>query len=290
MSWRSLRVRSSNGRDRLLAALFAAGSGGVQEEGDALITHFPESADLAALTARLRELEPDAAIEVADTPAVDWSEAWKGAVRARTIGALTIMPPWEGRRTRDEGREEQFLVPHPSSLVPPNLTVIIDPGMAFGTGEHATTRGVLALMQRVVRQGDRVADLGAGSAILSIAAVRLGAAWAAAIESDPEAIGNAVENVARNDVAGRVAVLEGDARVFLLLVAPVRVVFANIISSVLLDLLDEIAAALSDDGVAILSGILVAERSAMLDAFAADWRVLDELEDEGWWTVTIARR
>ena len=73
--------------------------------------------------------------------------------------------------------------------------------MAFGTGEHATTRGVMRLMQDVIRAGDIVADLGAGSAVLAIAAAKLGAARVAAIELDPDAIGNAEENVARNGVA-----------------------------------------------------------------------------------------
>jgi ribosomal protein L11 methylase PrmA len=79
---------------------------------------------------------------------------------------------------------------------------VIDPGMAFGTGDHPTTRGVVRLMQGAVRPGDLVADLGAGSAVLSIAAIKLGAARAAAIEFDPDAIGNAEENVARNGAPG----------------------------------------------------------------------------------------
>ena len=107
----------------------------------------------------------------------------------------------------------------------------------------------------MVRSGDRVADLGTGSAVLAIAAAKLGASRVAAIELDHDAIGNAEENVKRNGVSDRVTIIEGDASLLLPLVAPLRVITANIISSVLSQMLPAIAAALSPDGQAILSGI-----------------------------------
>jgi ribosomal protein L11 methyltransferase len=177
-----------------------------------------------------------------------------------------------------------------SAGLDPARTIVIDPGMAFGTGEHATTRGVIRLLQRVVQPGDHVADLGAGSAVLAIAAAKLGASRVAAIELDHDAIGNAEENVARNDVADRVTVIEGDAATLLPLVAPVNVITANIISSVLLELLPVMARALATDGHAILSGILSVEREAMLGAIQANWRVDAEDEEDNWWSATISRR
>ncbi len=275
MSWRSLRVRAGADRDAVLAALFAAGSAGVQEDAESLVTHFPAGIDVEALAESIRALAPQAAIEIGETPDVDWSRAWRGGLHAHRIGTLTIAPPWLEVEARG---------------VDGAPAIVIDPGMAFGTGEHATTRGVLALMQRVIRPGDRVADIGAGSAILAIAAARLGAEWVAAIESDADAIGNAEENVARNAVADRVHVLDGDALVLLPLVQPVRVVLANIISSVLLQLMPTIGAALSLDGEAILSGILATERHMVLAALAPEWRIRHELEEGSWWTVAIARR
>jgi ribosomal protein L11 methyltransferase len=141
-----------------------------------------------------------------------------------------------------------------------------------------------------VQPGDTVADLGAGSAVLAIAAARLGARRVAAIEMDPDAIGNAELNVVRNDVADRVTVLEGDAAVLLPLVAPVRVILANIISSVITALLPTIGAALEDGGALILSGVLVTERAALLDVLErAGWAVeADDVEGE-WWSA-LARR
>ena len=91
--------------------------------------------------------------------------------------------------------------------------LVIPAGAAFGTGEHATTRGVMRLLPKVLRAGDTVADLGAGSAALSIAAAKLGAARVAALEFDHDAIENAEENVERNGVRDRVRVIEGDALV-----------------------------------------------------------------------------
>lgn len=271
MTWRSVRVRAMADRDAVLAALFDAGSGGVQDEGESLVTHFPDETDLEVLSARIRAASPGAEVEVAEAPPVNL-EAWAIGVRAHTIGSLTIAPPW--------------LAPGGADA----RTIVIDPAMAFGTGEHATTRGVIALLPDVLRPGDRVADLGAGSAILSIAAVRLGAAWAAAIEMDPDAIGNAEENVARNGVADRVHVIEGDAALVLPLVRPVRVVLANIISSVLLELMPVIGEALTPDGAAILSGILATEREHMVRALEAEWRITAEVEAEEWWSVAIERR
>jgi ribosomal protein L11 methyltransferase len=204
--------------------------------------------------------------------AVDWTEGWKALIGAHTLGALDVVPPWLA-----DGRD-------------PARTVVIDPGMAFGTGDHPTTRGVVRLMADAVRPGDVVADLGAGSAVLAIAAVKLGAARAAAIEFDPDAIGNAEENAARNGVADRVVVIEGDAGVLLPLVAPVRLVLANIISSVLTALLPAIADALAPGGDVILSGILWEERDHMLAVLSdGGWRVVAEDREDAWWSVRVAR-
>ena len=172
----------------------------------------------------------------------------------------------------------------------PASTIVIDPAMAFGTGEHATTRGVVRLMQRIITSESTVADLGAGSAVLSIAAAKLGAARAIAIELDHDAAGNASENIRINDVSGRVHFVEGDAFAILPLVAPVSVVFANILSSVLVELLPIIHDSLAPGGHAILSGILFEEREMMLDEIGrGDWRVEAEDSEEEWWSVLISR-
>jgi ribosomal protein L11 methyltransferase len=273
VNWLSVRVHPGEARDAVLAAMFELGSMGVQEAGEELITHFPEDVDAAAVVAAVLLAAPNARVSASLVPAVDWTEEWKKGVGAHELGALAIVPPWLA-----EGRD-------------PARTIVIEPEMAFGTGEHQTTRGVVRLLPAIIRKGDRVADLGAGSAVLAIAAAKLGAARVTAIELDHDAIANANENVERNGVGEVVTVLEGDAALLLPLVAPVRVILANIISSVLLELLPAIESALTEDGEAVLSGILVEERDAMLASLAErEWRVVDEDVEGMWWTARITLR
>jgi ribosomal protein L11 methyltransferase len=273
VNWLSVRVTAGDAREAALAALFDLGSLGVHEAGEELVTHFPEETDAAGVVAAVLYAAPHARVSAALIPAVDWAEEWKKGVGAHELGALSIVPPW-----LSEGRD-------------PARTIVIEPEMAFGTGEHQTTRGVVRLLPELIRRGDRVADLGAGSAVLAIAAAKLGAGRVTAIELDHDAIANANENVERNGVQHVVTVIEGDAALLLPLVAPVRVVLANIISSVLIELLPAIAAALTEDGAAVLSGILVEERAAMLaELDDRGWRVVAEDVEGMWWTVRISRR
>jgi ribosomal protein L11 methyltransferase len=162
--------------------------------------------------------------------------------------------------------------------------------MAFGTGEHATTRGVTRLMQKLSPMPPNVADIGAGSAVLSICAAKLGATRVVAVEIDEDAIGNAQENVRANHVEDRVHVIQGDAAVVLPLLAPVDLILANIISSVLKDLLPVVSDSLSPGGHAILSGILESESDDMLDEIRnGGWTVIADDREDAWWSVLIAR-
>lgn len=263
-------------RDAVSAALFAAGAEGLQEDGEALVTVLaagPSPTILDAFVTAARAVDEACRVDVSMLPDVDWSEAWRVRIGVHELGALTIAPPWLA-----DGRDL-------------TRTIVIDPEMAFGTGEHETTRCVVRLMPQVIRAGDTVADLGAGSAVLAIAAAKLGAARVAAIELDPDAIANAEHNVMTNGVSARVTVLEGDAAVLLPLVAPVRVVLANILSSVIATLLPVIGASLSAEGTAIFSGILVSERDAVCAALAAagGWVVTQEISEGEWWAVVVER-
>jgi len=272
MSWLSVRVVPARERDAALAALFAAGAQGVQEDGVALVTHFPPEADIEGVARRVRDADPGADVTLGRTPDTDWSEMWKSLLSVQEVGALRIAPPWL------------------AAELDPAHTVVIDPGMAFGTGDHPTTRSVTRLMQQLRLDGARVADLGAGSAVLSIAAAKLGAQVVTAIELDPDAIGNATENVERNGVSDVVHVVEGDAGVLLPLIAPVDVVLANIQSSVHEVLLPVMRDALDRGGKAILSGILSEERETILASLTTGWAVDDEDVEDIWWSATISPR
>ncbi|MDQ3697016.1 MAG: 50S ribosomal protein L11 methyltransferase, partial [Gemmatimonadota bacterium] len=250
------------------------GAGGVQEEGDALLTFLPEDTDLARVRDAVARAGGRAMLERTALGEVDWSGQWAPRVKAHRVGRVAIAPPWLAADVADAEH-----------------VVIVEPAMAFGTGEHPTTRGVVWLMQAVVRPGDAVADLGAGSAVLSIVAAKLGATRVFAIEMDGDAIGNAEENVRRNDVAERIRVLHGEASTLLQLVAPVRVILANIISTVLVELLPSMRGALAPDGCAIVSGILQEERAAFLEALARRrWASVADEGEGDWWSTAIVPR
>jgi len=272
-SWVTVRVYPGSHREAAIAAMFDSGAEGVQELSDSVITHVRDQSAANAMLCAVMMASADARVDTAPLDAVDWTEQWKQGIHPHRLGGLTVAPPW-----------------HAADL-DPLTSIIIEPAMAFGTGEHATTRGVIRLLQRVGCRGDRVADLGAGSAVLAIAAAKLDALHVTAIELDADAISNAEENIERNGVADRVTVIEGDAASLLPLVAPVRVITANILSSVLIDLLPTITGSLTSDGVAILSGILVAERDEMAAAIrAAAYRIELEDDEDGWWSAAIVRR
>jgi ribosomal protein L11 methyltransferase len=271
LSWIALRITPASNREGVIAALFESGSQGVQEDGAYVVTHFPDDAPIDAIREAVIHADPLADIRLADAPETDYSQ-WRASVSSHRVGDLVIAPPW---------------LAHASDA---RRTIIVDPVMAFGTGEHASTRGAMRLMQGVVRTGDVVADLGAGSAVLSIAAAKLGAGGVIAIEIDHDAIENAEENVLANGVEDRVDIIEGDAGILLPLLAPVRVVLANIISSVLIPLLPTIRASLASGGQAILAGILSEEREAMLSALEADWKIEREDTEDVWWSLQIAPR
>ena len=272
MSWLAVRVAgaSAAARDAISAALIGAGAAGVQEERDTLITYLPGDAPLDAVRGAVAA-DAGATLELRAAPQSETERSWATAVGLSRAGRVIVAPPWLAQPADAD-----------------DIVVVIDPAMAFGTGEHPTTRGVLRVMQHVIRKGDRVADLGAGSAVLSIAAAKLGASRVAAIEVDPDAIGNAEANVAANSVSDRVIVIEGDAAALLPHVAPVRVILANIISSVLEALLAPMRAALTADGVAILSGLLLDERERFGYRLERDgWRVEQEDVEDTWWTVAV---
>src|SRR5690554_6265922 len=149
-----LVVSSSADRAALVEELVALGGGAVEERDDRLITYVVPPADAEAFVAeadaRLREAAPDGGfrLEWRWRENEDWLEAWRRGLKPRRIGRLVVTPSWE---SPDLGEGD--------------LAVVIDPEMAFGTGEHASTRGVLRLLQQAFRAGDRVLDVGAGSAI-----------------------------------------------------------------------------------------------------------------------------
>jgi ribosomal protein L11 methyltransferase len=276
MTWWAIDVRTvPERRERTSAWLVAHTGQAVEERDDGTLVTFAEDEPAAtALIAALAAAE-GAPVDAEPRPLepVDWSIRWREGLGSRRFGRLTVMPSW----IADAGR-------------PDTTTVVLDPENAFGSGEHGSTRAALVLLERHLRPGDRVLDLGSGSGILTIAAAKLGAARAVGIENDPEANLVALRNAERNAVGGQVEFLDGDAADLTRLLGPADLVLSNILRTVNLTLLPAIAAALGPGALAIFSGMEPAE-SALFRAelVAAGFAVRDELEDAGWWAVAAAR-
>ena len=271
--WRTIRVHASDDESRqaMVAALFAAGAAGVHEHETTLITQVPTVADLAPVHAEAAA-HLGVRVDVEELGEVDWSEAWPTQVGVQRLGPITIAPPWLADSVTDDTE-----------------LIVIEPGMAFGTGEHPSTRLVVRLLPSVLRQGDSVADLGAGSAVLAICAARLGAQRVFAIETEADSIPNAEENVARNGVSDRVVVLHGSAEALLPAVAPVRLILANILSSVLVELAPAMRRALAPGGEVVMSGVLVSERDALLATLTeSGWQLNGEMAEGDWWSGIVA--
>ncbi len=263
-------------------ALVARGSLAVQEEDGAVVAYLPEPRDAEGcvdeLRAALARELPAAAVPELEwrwQDNEDWSARWREGLAPRQVTERIVVKPtwteWE---------------PKPGQVV-----VDVDPQMAFGTGEHATTRGCLRLLDDALRPGERVLDVGSGSAILAIAAAKLGAREAIAVEYDPDANLNARENLEGNGVESRVEIVEAMADAGLLAgLGRFDLVLANILSGVIRPLLPAFREALggSPDGRLIVSGILRTEAAEVVrDAEAAGFRVCEVDEEEEWWSALL---
>ena len=237
---------------------------------------FPESADTDALAksvdlylAALESLGFAAAggpamTEVADT---DWTQAWRAHFAPVPIGRrLLVAPPWDAAPPAD-GR----------------VVLTLEPGRAFGTGQHGTTAGCLELLETIVEraQPTRAIDLGTGSGILAIAAARLGVPHVLAIDSDPDAVTAASANVERNELRERVTCEGADAAA--LDAEPAPLVLANLLAAAHRALAPCYARLVATGGTLVAGGCLDAEADDVVAALAAHgFRRVDARSIEGW--------
>jgi ribosomal protein L11 methyltransferase len=236
------------------------------EAGTALRAFFAESSERDAAVTELRQRYPSAVIEAADVSDEDWAARSQASLTAIRAGALTIAPPWD--------------VPADRSGV-----IVILPSMGFGTGHHATTRLCLTALQNVNVHGSTVVDVGTGSGVLALAAAKLGASRVLAIDNDPDAISNALENRDLNDldVEFRCEGIE-DAQAS----GPFDVLLANLTGGVLIKYARALQKLTRPGGQLILSGLREEEGPDVLRAFEADLATR-QIED-GWVALVLTQR
>jgi ribosomal protein L11 methyltransferase len=272
--WWAIDVRTGpEQRDAVGAWLVRYTGQAVEERADGtLVTFAPDEPAAEALIAAVRAHAGPVAAERRPLDRVDWSVRWRDGLGPRRFGRLTVVPSWL-----------------PEAAEPSAATVVLDPETAFGSGEHGSTRAALALLERHLRAGDRVIDLGSGSGILAIAAAKLGASRAVGIEIDGEANDVAARNAARNGVADRVEFLTGDAGDVAPLVGPANLVISNILRTVNVVLFPAIRAAARQGGLVIFSGMERAEAAEFRPALRdAGFEAQDEAVDADWWAVAAA--
>ena len=287
MDWLEICVVAAAADEEAVSDVLREHAGGVAIEEDgagqgtlSLRVYLPRDARLPARSRALRRAlshldlsQPLTVLRGRTVHEEDWANAWKRHFHVQRVGRLVIRPRW--RRYRARAGE---------------AVITLDPGMAFGTGQHPTTRMCLLALQERVTARWRILDLGAGSGILAIAAALLGASEVVALDTDPLAVDIARANVGANGVEDRVSVAEGSLggawpldgaweRQF-------DCVVANISSATIIELAEELVGALAAGGLGIAGGIseerVDACRSALEHAGAritaamseGDWRTL----------------
>ena len=203
----------------------------------------------------------------------DWADSWKQYYKPIPLGKITVVPAWESYEPKDG-----------------EVIIRMDPGMAFGTGTHETTRLVIRMMQDESLNGKRVLDVGTGSGILSIAASKLGAAWCNAYDIDPVAVKVAREN-AKDGGCDNVTVEQSD------LLADVDLsggrydfCVANIVSDIIIRMMPELSTYVKDGAPVILSGIIESRADEVRTSVTENgYKIVRELYENDWVGMLIVR-
>lgn len=205
-------------------------------------------------------------------PETDWSKAWKRHLRVLRIGRkIVICPSWLSHTPREE-----------------EVVIILDPGMAFGTGLHPSTQMCLEALEEHIRPGERVLDLGTGSGILAIAAAKLGAGRVLALDNDPQAVAVARQNVRSNGVAGRVRVARGSLAQA---IGRFDLIVVNILARVIIEMIEGgLGRRLATGGRLVMAGLIVEQEQEVRAALQrAGLHVTGRQQREDWVALEAGR-
>ncbi len=207
------------------------------------------------------------AIEMNKCKEEDWINNWKKYFHPIKVGKnILICPTWEECEQNSERK-----------------VLKLDPGLAFGTGTHETTRLCLELLEKYVKPGNCILDVGCGSGILSVAALLMGAKNAVGVDIDDLAVKTAVENANLNNVTDRFECICGN------LTDKVNgnfdIVVANIVADAIISLNEDINKYMSEDSVYIMSGIIDSRVAEVKDSLAKNFEIIDEKSEKGWFAL-----
>ena len=223
-----------------------------------------------ALISRLCPLSP---LEEREMEEDEWMESWKSHFSVLHVGRIVVCPSWMEYTARDG-----------------EVIIDMDPGMAFGTGHHPTTRMCLAELERLVTPGMSVMDVGTGSGILSIAAARLGAGRVLALDVDPVAVRAARANVRANGLQRVVKVQRRTLSHGAGVEGGFGLVVANLYTKVILGMTQALAAQLAPGGILTLSGIMADRAEEVERSLAAEGCALLRVDREGDWAALVASK
>lgn len=214
-------------------------------------------------------------IEVIGVNEDDWANAWKAYYKPIRIGKhMVIVPAWE----RFEPKED-------------DIVVRMDPGMAFGTGTHETTRLVIELLEKYVKKGDRMLDVGTGSGILAICASKLGARECKAYDIDPVAVRVARENVKDSGLSNITCDVSDLLRGVDRTGGTYDIITANIVADIIIRMSPDIGELMHDGTILVTSGIITERRDEVVDALTKNGlEIVEVREDNGWCAVVVTKK
>ena len=229
---------------------------------------------VAFVRERMEESGFEGKIEIIGVSEEDWANSWKAYYKPLHIGKkMVIVPAWEKY-------EEQ----------PGEIIVRMDPGMAFGTGTHETTRLVIELLETYTKKGARVLDVGCGSGILAICAAKLGAAECKAYDIDPVAVRVARENIKDSGEANVTCDVSDLLKQVDLAGGKYDLVCANIVADIIIRMAPDVGRYMKDDAVLLASGIITERAEEVVDALLSQGLcVTDRLDDNGWCALVVQK-
>ncbi len=214
------------------------------------------------------------AIELLGCREEDWAESWKQYYHPIKVGRIVVVPAWEEYTPAED-----------------EIIVTMDPGMAFGTGTHETTRLVIAMLEKYVRAGDRMLDVGTGSGILAICARKLGAAACKAYDIDPTAVKVARENIEASGVTDVTCDVSDLLRGVDLSGGKYNIVAANIVADIIIRMMPDIAKYMEEGATLIASGIICPRREEVEKCMAENgFEVFDELVENDWCALVVRKK